>query len=185
MPLRSPRVLISKIRQSRSELPLPDLLPMRSACARRLRARLRGLPAPARRTQLHPRAPRFRESNGDSLLWRACAVLAFPNVLHFFADEFAGLSAGRLSFTRIFAGAFNRFLIWHRFPPYTDNTIPSTTRTTRPGCTISCRALRFKCSMNRSWCEVAMRRRARARRKNRRAERARFVSDLKGLQRML
>jgi hypothetical protein len=40
-------------------------------------------------------------------------VFAFPNVFHFFAYKFAGLSAGRFAFALVFARAFNCFFFWH------------------------------------------------------------------------
>ena len=40
-------------------------------------------------------------------------MLAFPNVLHFFAHKLAGLSGRRFAFTLIFARAFNSFFFWH------------------------------------------------------------------------
>ncbi|HTS47923.1 MAG TPA: hypothetical protein VMH05_08260 [Bryobacteraceae bacterium] len=40
-------------------------------------------------------------------------MLAFPNVVHFFANEFSGLRAGRLAFPRILAGSLQCFLFGH------------------------------------------------------------------------
>src|SRR5207302_5814180 len=46
----------------------------------------------ARRPQLHSGAPGFGQSDGDGLFGGTGAVFAFANVVHFFADEFTGLS---------------------------------------------------------------------------------------------
>jgi hypothetical protein len=44
-------------------------------------------------------------------------MLAFANVMHLFADEFAGLRAGRFAFALVFVRSLNGFFLWHRFPP--------------------------------------------------------------------
>ena len=43
-------------------------------------------------------------------------MLAFPNVVHLFFDEFTGLRARRLPFPSIFAGSFDGSFFWHQFP---------------------------------------------------------------------
>ena len=40
-------------------------------------------------------------------------MFTFPNVFHFFAHEFARLSAGRFAFALVFVRAFNCFFFWH------------------------------------------------------------------------
>ncbi len=40
-------------------------------------------------------------------------MFTFANVFHFFAHEFARLSAGRFAFALVFARAFQCFLFWH------------------------------------------------------------------------
>jgi hypothetical protein len=74
---------------------------------------LRSLLAAFRRRQFYSRPPRFRETNGDRLLWRSGAVFAFPNVFHFFADKLASLSARRFAFALVFVRAFNCFFFRH------------------------------------------------------------------------
>ena len=71
-----------------------------------------GLPFGSRLTtfgwrQFYARPSRFREPNGYGLLWRACAVFAFPYVLHFLAHEFARLRRWRETLAFIFACPFD------------------------------------------------------------------------------
>lgn len=40
-------------------------------------------------------------------------MLAFPNVVHLFANELSRLRTGRLAFTRILAGSLDCFLFGH------------------------------------------------------------------------
>ena len=40
-------------------------------------------------------------------------MFAFPNVFHFFAHKFAGLSRRRFAFALVFARPFNCFFFWH------------------------------------------------------------------------
>ena len=40
-------------------------------------------------------------------------MFTFSNVFHFFAHEFARLSAGRFAFALVFARMFNYFFFWH------------------------------------------------------------------------
>jgi hypothetical protein len=47
------------------------------------------------------------------LFWRAGAMLAFPDMFHFFAHKLASLSAGRFAFALIFARSFDCFFFWH------------------------------------------------------------------------
>src|SRR5581483_3909492 len=79
-----------------------------------LSARPVGCTASLRRRQFHAGAARFREANRDGLLWRSCAVLAFANVLHLFANKFTCLCTGGFAFARIFASALDGLLFWHR-----------------------------------------------------------------------
>jgi hypothetical protein len=81
-------------------------------------ARLGGCVASLRRRQLHSGSPCFRQANRDSLLWRPGPVLSFTNVMHLFSNEFAGLRAGRFSFSFILAGAFYGFLLRHMLSPF-------------------------------------------------------------------
>src|SRR5581483_11737945 len=48
--------------------------------------------------QFDPGAARLREADSDSLFGGSGAVLALPDVLHLFADEFAGLGGRRFPF---------------------------------------------------------------------------------------
>src|SRR5437016_10078668 len=68
-------------------------------CKIALRLMLCSFSAALRRRQLYSRSTCFGEANRDRLLWRAGAVFTFANVFHFFAHEFARLSAGRFAFT--------------------------------------------------------------------------------------
>jgi len=65
------------------------------------------------RRQIYSGPSRLGQTNGDRLLWRSGAVLAFPDVFHFFAHKLARLSAGRFAFALILARSFNCFFIWH------------------------------------------------------------------------
>ena len=73
--------------------------------------------AAARRLQLHPCPPRLGQTDRDGLLRRRCSVFTFADVVHFLSNEFSCLGARRLSFTRIFTGAFNCLSFWHKHPP--------------------------------------------------------------------
>jgi hypothetical protein len=66
-----------------------------------------------RRGQLYACATRFGKADGDRLLRGASAVLAFADVVHFFAYELACLGAGGLSFLLVFVSPVNDFLFWH------------------------------------------------------------------------
>jgi hypothetical protein len=61
--------------------------------ALRLGARARR--CPFARAQLHARAARLRQADGDRLLRRARAVFSFTNVAHLFAHELSSLRRGR------------------------------------------------------------------------------------------
>ena len=63
--------------------------------------------------QLYSGPTGLGEANGDGLLWRAGAVLAFPNVIHFFAHKLARLSRRRFAFALVFARSFDCFFFWH------------------------------------------------------------------------
>src|SRR5437660_150674 len=65
-----------------------------------------GLAALGRLAELHAGAAGLGETDGDGLLRRARAVLAFADVVNLLADEFTGLRAGRLSGARLFSCAF-------------------------------------------------------------------------------
>jgi hypothetical protein len=45
-----------------------------------------------RRAELHACVPRFGKTDRDCLFARSCTVLAFADMMHFFANELAGLS---------------------------------------------------------------------------------------------
>jgi hypothetical protein len=70
-----------------------------------------------RSRQFHTRASSFRKSDRDCLFRVRRAVLSFANVVHLFADKFAGLSARRFAFFFVSLGAFNYFLFRHNFAP--------------------------------------------------------------------
>ncbi len=82
-------------------------------CKIALRLALCSFSAALRRRQLYSGSTCFGEANSDRLLWRAGAVFTFSNVFHFFAHEFARLSAGRFAFALVFARAFNCFFFGH------------------------------------------------------------------------
>jgi hypothetical protein len=65
------------------------------------------------RRQLYSGASRLRQPNGDCLLRRARAVLAFPDVFHFFANKLARLRTRRHALTLVLACAFDCFFFWH------------------------------------------------------------------------
>jgi hypothetical protein len=67
--------------------------------------------------QLHAGAPRLRKPDSDSLFRVGGAMLSFANVVHLFADEFAGLSARRFTFFFVSLRSFNDFLFWHDMLP--------------------------------------------------------------------
>jgi hypothetical protein len=69
--------------------------------------------ASTRLRQFHARAAGFRKGDGNGLFRIGRAVLSFANVVHLFADEFAGLGAGRFAFLFVSLGSFNYFLLWH------------------------------------------------------------------------
>src|SRR5207253_2610226 len=67
----------------------------------------------ARRAQLHPRAPRFREPDGDGLLGGPRPVLALADVVHLLAHELARLRGWRLAFPGVLVGPLQRLLFGH------------------------------------------------------------------------
>src|SRR5438477_3954476 len=83
---------------------------------------LLGSPATFGRSELDAGAARFGKPNGNSLLRRACSVLALADVMHLLANKFARLSAGRFSLARVFVGAFQCLLLWHGCPS-SENTM--------------------------------------------------------------
>jgi len=71
---------------------------VRSGPTGRARAPLRGRLRTRRRTpELDAGPPCLRQADSDGLLRGSRAVLPFSNVMHFLADEFAGLRRGRLA----------------------------------------------------------------------------------------
>src|SRR5258706_8019249 len=77
-----------------------------------------------RRWKLHAGASRLRQADRDRLIGRACAVLAFTDVVHFLADELARLRRWRLAGALVCASAFDRFLLGHTCPPRAEFTQP-------------------------------------------------------------
>ena len=75
--------------------------------------RLRGFPARIR-PQLYTGTPGFGQTNRNGLFCAARTVLAFPDMVHFFAYKLTGLRSRRLSLARILAGALDRSLLRHR-----------------------------------------------------------------------
>jgi hypothetical protein len=67
------------------------------------------------RRQVDARAPCLGKPNGDSLLGRACAVLAVEDFVDFFPDEFAGLGGRGLALALIALGLFDSSLERHIF----------------------------------------------------------------------
>jgi len=65
-----------------------------------------GLGSGRRRAELHPGAARLGKADGDRLLRRAGAVLAFANVANLLADEFARLRGRRFTCARFSSRAF-------------------------------------------------------------------------------
>ena len=65
------------------------------------------------RWQLHAGTAGLRQADSDGLLGRSRAVLAFADMVHFLAYEFACLGARRLAFALVLLGAFERFLVGH------------------------------------------------------------------------
>src|SRR5437763_17201222 len=75
-----------------------------------------------RRTQLHAGPPRLGQPDRNRLLGRTRSVLAFADVMHLFANEFARLRARRLSLPLVAPCAPQRALLRHlsslfRLPP--------------------------------------------------------------------
>jgi len=88
--------------------------------ALRLLADLCGRASAFGRAELYPRPAGLGKADGDGLLRRARAVLAFTDVVYFFADEFAGLRRGRFSLLLVAFGAFARFFFRHGAPNRVD-----------------------------------------------------------------
>jgi hypothetical protein len=65
------------------------------------------------RRHIYSCPPGLGQTNGNRLLWRSGAMLAFPNVFHFFAHKLARLSAGRFALSLILACSFDCFFFWH------------------------------------------------------------------------
>jgi hypothetical protein len=66
-------------------------------------------------SELYAGAAGFGEAYGDGLFDGARAVLAFANVLDFFANEFARLRGGRFAFGGVFVNFLDHFIFWHGF----------------------------------------------------------------------
>src|SRR5258708_766002 len=67
-----------------------------------------------RRRQLDAGAASLGEPDGDRLFRRAGAMLAFADVFHRLANEFARLGCRRLAFPFVLAGTFDGLLLGHR-----------------------------------------------------------------------
>ncbi|EFV85206.1 hypothetical protein HMPREF0005_03844, partial [Achromobacter xylosoxidans C54] len=65
------------------------------------------------RGQVNPSAARLRQADGDGLLGRAHAVLAFAHVVDFLAHEFARLGGWGLALLLVARGALQRFPFRH------------------------------------------------------------------------
>jgi hypothetical protein len=63
----------------------------------------RRLCARGRFRQLDARAPRFRQADGNGLLGRPCAMLAFSDVMNFFSHELTSLCGRGLSLSLVLA----------------------------------------------------------------------------------
>jgi hypothetical protein len=66
-----------------------------------------------RRFEFHSGSARLGEADGNGLLRRASAMLAFADVVHLFADEFACLSGRGVAFALVFPCSFERGFFWH------------------------------------------------------------------------
>src|SRR5258705_5573522 len=81
--------------------------------ALRLTARpARGFPW-SRWRQLYTGASRFGKANRDRLLGATRTVLAFADVMHFFADKLPCLGGGRFALASVFVRASYCSLFWH------------------------------------------------------------------------
>src|SRR5258705_571385 len=69
----------------------------------------------ARRLEGHPRAPGLRETDGDRLVGRLGAVLAFADVVHLFTNELAGRRGRPLALAEVFLRALEGLLLWHGY----------------------------------------------------------------------
>src|SRR5258708_14944094 len=69
-----------------------------------------------RRRQLHAGAARLRQPDGDGLLRRSRAVLAFTDVVELLWYEFTGLSGRGLAFPLVLSGLPDWFLFRHVSP---------------------------------------------------------------------
>jgi hypothetical protein len=85
--------------------------PSASEGTRRRLSSLRRGRAFLRRRQCDSLAPRLGEPDRDRLLRRTGAVLAFPNVVHLFANEFPGLGRRRFSLSRVLPGRGEGFFV--------------------------------------------------------------------------
>jgi len=75
--------------------------------------RLFGCFAFFRSRQIDAGAARFREPDGDRLFCGSCAVLALADMMHLFANEFAGLCRRGFTLPLVALRPFDRFLLRH------------------------------------------------------------------------
>src|SRR5437773_12024461 len=76
-----------------------------SVCALRLSPRPAASCSAAWWRQLYTGASRLGEANRDRLLRAARTMLAFADVVHFFADKLPGLGGGRFALASVFVRA--------------------------------------------------------------------------------
>jgi hypothetical protein len=65
------------------------------------------------RRKIHTGATSFRQTYRDRLFSGSGTMLAFPDVMHFFTNELAGLSACGFSFSLGFSGPLHSLFLWH------------------------------------------------------------------------
>ena len=85
--------------------------------ALRFCSRFSGRPALSRRCQVNPSTTRLGQAYRYGLLGRSSTMLSFTNVMHFLADEFARLCAGRFPFSFIALSSFKSLFLWHDLSP--------------------------------------------------------------------
>src|SRR6266700_8354118 len=84
--------------------------------------------ASRRRREIDARPARLGQANGNRLLGGLRSVLAFANVVHFFADELPRLRRRRLSLAFILLGSFHGFLFGHGYLLIADQLKPHKNR---------------------------------------------------------
>jgi len=67
----------------------------------------------SRRRKIDSRLTSLRQPDRNRLFGRSGTVFPFANMMHLFADEFAGLRRRRLAFALVTAGAFQCFFFGH------------------------------------------------------------------------